>query len=96
MVPAPEGLRIGLVDHVVDSEEELLSLATKEVQKLAGLPGQAQALTKESMRGAFADEWGNEKRVTEEAEWAWKMLSLDSTVKSLDAVIARLGNKSKL
>lgn len=46
MVPATEGQRIGLVDHLVDSEEELLPLATKEVQKLAALPGEAQALTK--------------------------------------------------
>ncbi|KAJ3279290.1 hypothetical protein HK104_001586 [Borealophlyctis nickersoniae] len=98
MTPAKEGERIGLVDVVVDGDEsEALARAVKMVEKLGSFPGQGRAITKESIRGAFASEWANEQRLKEEAELSWGMLSMKETLASLDQVMARLGGgKAKM
>ncbi|TPX61389.1 hypothetical protein SpCBS45565_g07270 [Spizellomyces sp. 'palustris'] len=95
MVKAPEASTIGLVDEVVQDEKELLIQAQKVMENLLKLPDAGRQITKEILRGPLAREWADEKWLKDEADTAWKMLSLPSTVKALDGVFARL-SKSKV
>ena len=84
-----EALAAGLVDHLVDAEEELIPTAERMVVRMAlAHPDQGRAMTKQAIRGELADAWA--RYAEEEARTVWGFLSDAKTVGALDAVLRRL------
>ena len=87
-----EALAAGLVDHVVDSVDELLPTAEKMVVRMAmAHPQEGRAMTKQTIRGELSEEWA--AYAEEEARSVWGFLSDARTVAALDAVLRRLQKK---
>jgi 3,2-trans-enoyl-CoA isomerase len=89
-VIAEEALRIGLVDEIVDSAEDLEDktiLLAKEVFKL---PDAGRGLTKAALRGSLGQAWGDRAELENEAHKMWEYLTREQTIKALKGVMERL------
>lgn len=86
--PLQEALRLGLVDKVVGTNDELLPAAEAVAVALAKLPAAALASTKASLRADFCREWEAYSRV--EPEGAWDFLNRPDTLQTLAATLQRL------
>ena len=84
-----------LLDVQVVSKEDLATTADSVLREALKLPDAGRVLTKERLHGDFSRAW--EAQAQAEAEFGWRMLSQDSTVAALGAVLKRLqsGGKSK-
>ncbi len=88
-------LSVMLLDVQVVSKEDLATTADSVLREALKLPDAGRVLTKERLHGDFSRAW--EAQAQAEAEFGWRMLSQDSTVAALGAVLKRLqsGGKSK-
>lgn len=94
---AVEAKKLGLVDHVVDSnsDSDLMDAAIYIISPAIMVPDQAKAMVKLFFRKSMADVLGDQNRINKEAEVNWPVLASPLVVKALDKVFARL-SKSKL
>ena len=77
----------------VVSKEELATTADSVLREALKLPDPGRVLTKERLHGEFSRAWEAQARA--EAEFGWGMLSQDSTVAALGAVLKRLQSSGK-
>lgn len=89
MVPVQEALRLGLVQAVVPSREEVLPKALVLVREQLALPEGGRAATKALLRSDFGRAW--EAGWQEEAEFGWEFLARPETVAALGRFMGRLG-----
>ena len=75
------------------SKEDLAKTADAVLRGALKLPDQGRVLTKERLHGEFSRAW--EAQAKAEAEFGWEMLSQDSTVAALGAVLKRLQSSGK-
>ena len=87
--------QVGLVDEVVE-KADLVPQAVRMAAKQLELPDGGRVAVKTRLRSSFSHEWEEECKREPEANWA--MLTQETTVAALGAVLKRLsGNKkSKL
>lgn len=90
VISAGEAIDEGILDALVESAAELEQTALQMMTKILKLPDAARVLTKRDARNALAQEWADPAWLTEEANFAWGLLSRPETIKALDAVFARL------
>ena len=90
MIGADEALKIGFVDQVLESADELVLAATKAAQEALKLPDPGRIVAKNMLRGELGQVWGNKSGLESEAHQIWGNLTNESTVKALKAVMARL------
>lgn len=91
MPSSPQLLQLGMVDKVVETSEETLPAALKEVTRWLKFPDSGRALTKAVLRDSLAERW--QKGIAEEAGLVWTAISDPKTVASLTKVLQRLGGK---
>jgi hypothetical protein len=79
----------------VVSKEDLAKTADAVLREALKLPDAGRILTKQRLHGDFSLAW--EAQAKAEAEFGWSMLSQESTVAALGAVLKRLqsGGKAK-
>ncbi|KAJ3008214.1 hypothetical protein HKX48_008708 [Thoreauomyces humboldtii] len=90
LVKADEARTLGLVDHVVTDEEELMAKAEEVVLGMVGMPEFARTETKKFLNQDLAREWGSDAWLEEEHETAWKMLDGEETRAFMKATLDRL------
>jgi len=96
MISAAEARSCGLVHEIVSGGDmEVMEASVKKVGQLLKVPDLGRVAAKRNLRKELFKEWADEGRLDKEAEGAWAMLSNPKTVKSMDAVMARL-SKAKL
>merc|ERR1712166_1333077 len=95
IVPSPEAFKMGMVDQLVASRDELMPAAEAEMAKWIKLPPMGRIATKSELRGELAAAW--RAGMDAEAAVVWNTISSKATSDFLGAVIAKLsGKKSKL
>jgi len=95
IVPSPEAFKMGMVDQLVASRDELMPAAEAEMAKWIKLPPMGRIATKSELRGELAAAWRT--GMDAEAAVVWNTISSKATSDFLGAVIAKLsGKKSKL
>ena len=77
----------------VVSKEELATTADAVLRQALKLPDAGRVLTKERLHGDFSRAW--EAQAKAEAEFGWRMLSQESTIAALGAVLKRLQSGGK-
>ena len=77
----------------VVSKQDLATTADSVLREALKLPDAGRVLTKERLHGDFSRAW--EAQAQAEAEFGWAMLSQDSTVAALGAVLKRLQSSGK-
>ncbi|KAI8919823.1 ClpP/crotonase [Powellomyces hirtus] len=90
LVPAPEALTFGLVDRVVDSEDELIPAAVETVTTALKLPDIGRVATKGCLRGKLSREWKDPEWLEEEHRSAWEMLESPEIVAFMENTLKRL------
>ncbi|ORX84061.1 ClpP/crotonase [Basidiobolus meristosporus CBS 931.73] len=90
LLDTKQAKEIGLIDEIVKEHDQVLPTAEGIMKQLLKTPDAGRQVTKGFLRNEFADVWGNEERLTKEAEGGFELLSLPRTVKALDGVFARL------
>lgn len=75
------------------SKEELAKTADTVLREALKLPDAGRVLTKARLHGDFSRAWEAQARA--EAEFGWRMLSQESTVAALGAVLKRLQSGGK-
>merc|ERR1711920_1077161 len=93
LAPSAKLLELGMVDAVVETSEDILPHALKEVKRWLKNPDLGRTETKVVLRNSFADSW--QAGVGKEADLVWKSISDPRTVKTLDKVLAALGGGGK-
>lgn len=91
MIGADEALKIGFVDQVVETADQLVPVATKVAQEVLKLPDPGRVVAKNLLRGELGRAWGDKDAIEIDAHQLWGGLTDESTVKALKAVMARLG-----
>jgi 3,2-trans-enoyl-CoA isomerase len=89
-VGTDEALKIGLVDTIVESAEDLESAATKLAVEISKLPDAGRAMTKGLLRNELGHAWGDKTALENEAHRTWGFLTNEDTSKALKAVMTRL------
>ena len=75
------------------SKEDLAGTVEKVLREALKLPDPGRILTKQRLHGDLSHAW--EAQAKAEAELGWSMLSQDSTVAALGAVLKRLQSASR-
>ena len=89
-VGTEEALKIGLVDTIVESAEDLEPAATKLAVEIFKLPDAGRAMTKGLLRNELGHAWGDKTALENEAHQTWGFLTNEETIKALKAVMTRL------
>ena len=87
-----KAISVSLYAQVV-SKEDLAETADAVLREALKLPDAGRILTKRRLHGDFSRAW--EAQAKTEAELGWSMLSQDSTVAALGAVLKRLQSGGK-
>mmetsp|Transcript_120941 Transcript_120941/g.347449 ORF Transcript_120941/g.347449 Transcript_120941/m.347449 type:complete len:267 (-) Transcript_120941:168-968(-) len=88
MPKAPELLKIGMVDAVVETADEVLPAALKEVRKWLKYRDASRAMTKMSLRGPLAERW--HQGIEWESDMVWQSLNEPEAIESLTKVLKML------
>eukprot|EP00877_Chromochloris_zofingiensis_P011091 jgi/Chrzof1/6235/Cz17g16220.t1 len=92
LVTPEEADKLGLVDQLVDTEEQLMAAATQRMEALVKLPALARAATKKVLHEEYAMAWKQYSFAVEPIH-GWTSISAPETVKVLTAVLKRLSSK---